>query len=56
MQFLLENGASVYDRIQKENSQPAQNVLELALASPDVNGRDDPLIQLLMGEMEGSEL
>lgn len=55
VQFLFEHGASIDDRVQREDGLQGPNVLELAKQSPDV-GVDHPVMEFLLEEMGESEL
>lgn len=55
LEFLLDNGATIYDRIGKEGDTPGPNVLEIAQQSPEVD-MEHPVMLFLLDEMASSEL
>ena len=55
LQFLLEHGASIHDRVVREDNLEGPNVLELAKQSPAVS-MEHPVMRFLLEEMGASEL
>lgn len=53
VQFLMENGATVHDRIGRDNDGP--NCVELARESPNVD-EGHPVMEYLLSLAEGAEL
>lgn len=58
VQFLLDNGASIEDRIGKPDENPGLNVLELFQMSPLFNEMNPPhpMTQFLMSQQQQAEL
>lgn len=54
VQFLVEHGASVHDRIGKDDSGP--DVLGIVRQSPKVTSEDHPIMEYLLNLMAESEL
>ena len=55
VQFLIENGASIHDRIGKGHHDDGPDILEIARQSPIV-GEGHEVWQYLLSLLEGSEL
>jgi ankyrin repeat protein len=56
VQFLLDHGASLEDRVGKPGENPAQNVVELFQRSPHYKDGNHPMVQFLMDQQKQSEL